>query len=80
MQRLGATIRCPPPPPPTNRQLSDALTKDAADLVDPSTSFSSERQQNDPGVSNDNRPLNLRHYRVSHPSHQVLSWFNQGSV
>ena len=30
MQRLGATIRWAP----TNRQLADALTKDAADLVD----------------------------------------------
>ena len=37
------------------------------------TSFSSERQQNDPGVSNDKHPLNLRHYRVIHPSHQMLS-------
>ena len=88
MQRLGATIRWAP----TNRQLADALTKDAADPVDLlrscmrcaeyqlSPEFSSERQQNDPGVSNDKRPLNLRHYRVSHPSHQMLSWFNQGSV
>ena len=90
MQRLGATIRWAP----TNRQLADALTKDSADPVDllmscmrsgeyqlsPEHIFSSERQQNDSGVSNDKHPLNLRHCRVSHPSHPMLSWFNQESV
>ena len=90
MQRLGATIRWAP----TNRQLADALTKDAADPVgfwrscmrggeyqlSPEHIISSERQQNDPGVGNDKHPLNLRHCRVSHPSHQMLSWFNQDSV
>ena len=73
----------------TNRQLADTLTKDAADPVDllrscmrsgninclPNTSFSSERHS-DPS---DKRSLNLRQFRVSHPSHQMLSWFNKGS-
>ena len=78
---------------PTNRQLADALTKDAADPVDLLRScmrsgeyqlspehIMSERQQSDPGASNDRCPLNLRHYRVSRPSHQLLSWLNKGSV
>ena len=37
-------------------------------------------QQSDPGASSDRCPLNLRHYRVSRPSHQLLSWLNKGSV
>ena len=44
------------------------------------TSFLSERQQNDPDVSNDKHLLNLHHYRVSQSSNQMLSWFNQESV
>ena len=86
MQRLVATIRWVP----TNRQLADALTKDAADPVDllRSCMRSGEHQlspehiiqQNDPDVSNDKHLLNLHHYRVSQLSHQMLSWFNQESV
>ena len=89
MQRLGATTRWAP----TYRQLADAMTKDAADPVDLLRSCMRlgeyqlspehtihERQQNDPGVNNDKHPLNLRHYRVSRPSHQMLSWFNHESV
>ena len=82
MQRFGATIRWAP----TNRQLADASTKDSSDPVDllrscmRSGEYQLERQQNDPGVSNDKHLLNLRHDRVSHPSHQVLSGFNQESV
>ena len=77
MQRLGATIRWTP----TNRQLADALMKDSTEPVDLLRStFLSERQQNDPDVSDDKHLLNLHHYRVSQWSHQMLSWFNHESV
>ena len=90
MQRLGATIRWAP----TNRQLADAFTKDAADLADvlrscirngninclPNIPFSTERQQSDPNAGSDRCPFNLRHCRVSRPSHQLRSWLNKGSV
>ena len=42
--------------------------------------FSSEWQQSDPNAGSDSCPLSLRHYRVSRPSHQLLSWLNKGSV
>ena len=83
MQRLGATIRWAP----TNRQLADAFDEGfcrSSGHVEVNcllnTSFLSERQQNDPDVSNDKHLLNLHHYRVSQSSHQMFSWFKQESV
>ena len=81
----GATIKSAP----TNRQLADALTKDATDPVDMLRScMRGGEYQPSPehtileraAAERSRRRQRQVHHRVSRPSHQLLSWLNKGSV